>query len=621
MATIKQIKDSAGATHDIVDTKNTAGSTNSSSKLYLIGATEQAENPQTYSYHAAYVDTDGCLYSNNARTCTIHEWTCEFQQIYSVSQSLSDYSVDIISSKQDIPKVGDIIKISFKYNSNLNGIVDPRVVIALSQRFYVDYNKRSRGELSIVNHNDIHIRNIYPSRGVIYLKVLDISNSIINAHMIYNNSVGSISNYAENADISNKTNAYQFCDYGNLYTGGTTSANPKIPASLQLSGDFKFVNGGRLIIKFNNNHGKELELNEGAFGLQSIIFPDNTSMPLTYGTMATTGYMETHMGDHYLDIIMYLKEGTKYGYLTGYSVPKANYADDAYNADRLYISASSSSISYPLVFTNNVTAGYKSLYTDSAYHLNYNPNTNTLNVPTASATNISATNIKASTIANKTSNSTIMFNDAVCLKDYSYTKGVFSCKGENHNNYGVYMTGGSVESTPYLSVYHHNNNSESMKLVGGNATDAPYISIKSANNNTTEGIKLTGRGKLSNAYTPAEIKVYGSSINTCTTIIGGSSGSTSSDERLKNFKDDVEVDFDKLKQIPKKYFTWKDGDQTKLEMGTSAQEVEKLYPNIVQEIDGYKSIEYAKLSIVALAAIDKLNERIEYLENKLKELE
>ena len=38
------------------DTKNTAGSTNSTSKLYLIGATEQGANPQTYSNSAVYVD-------------------------------------------------------------------------------------------------------------------------------------------------------------------------------------------------------------------------------------------------------------------------------------------------------------------------------------------------------------------------------------------------------------------------------------------------------------------------------------------------------------------------------------------------------------------------------------
>jgi hypothetical protein len=82
-----------------------------------------------------------------------------------------------------------------------------------------------------------------------------------------------------------------------------------------------------------------------------------------------------------------------------------------------------------------------------------------------------------------------------------------------------------------------------------------------------------------------------------------------------------------LKEIPKKYFTWKYDEDKVINIGTSAQEVEKIYPEIVGEyVDEstnieYKSIDYSKLSIVALAAIDKLNERIEYLENKIKELE
>ena len=49
------------------DTKNTAGSTNSSSKLFLVGATSQAANPQTYSHDTAYVGTDGYLYSNSEK--------------------------------------------------------------------------------------------------------------------------------------------------------------------------------------------------------------------------------------------------------------------------------------------------------------------------------------------------------------------------------------------------------------------------------------------------------------------------------------------------------------------------------------------------------------------------
>ena len=49
------------------DTKNTAGSTDTSSLIYLIGATSQAANPQTYSHNTAYVGTDGCLYSNSTK--------------------------------------------------------------------------------------------------------------------------------------------------------------------------------------------------------------------------------------------------------------------------------------------------------------------------------------------------------------------------------------------------------------------------------------------------------------------------------------------------------------------------------------------------------------------------
>lgn len=49
------------------NTKNTAGATDTSSKIYLIGATSQDTNPQTYSHDTAYVGTDGCLYSGSTK--------------------------------------------------------------------------------------------------------------------------------------------------------------------------------------------------------------------------------------------------------------------------------------------------------------------------------------------------------------------------------------------------------------------------------------------------------------------------------------------------------------------------------------------------------------------------
>lgn len=55
------------------DTKNTAGSTDTSSKIFLIGATSQSASPQTYSHDTAYVGTDGCLYSGGKKVLTDHQ--------------------------------------------------------------------------------------------------------------------------------------------------------------------------------------------------------------------------------------------------------------------------------------------------------------------------------------------------------------------------------------------------------------------------------------------------------------------------------------------------------------------------------------------------------------------
>lgn len=89
-----------------------------------------------------------------------------------------------------------------------------------------------------------------------------------------------------------------------------------------------------------------------------------------------------------------------------------------------------------------------------------------------------------------------------------------------------------------------------------------------------------------------------------------------SDERLKNFGEDVDVDFEKLKTIPKKSFTWKDGHGYAC-IGVSAQKVKDIYPELVKESeDGMLSVDYEGLAVVALRAIDILNERVAELERK-----
>ena len=98
---------------------------------------------------------------------------------------------------------------------------------------------------------------------------------------------------------------------------------------------------------------------------------------------------------------------------------------------------------------------------------------------------------------------------------------------------------------------------------------------------------------------------------------------TESDIRLKDINTHLDVDVDSLVELDKVYFSWKDDPNHKQCIGVTAQSVEKRFPELVvnNPDTGYKMVNYAGLSVIALAAIDKLNERYQILENRLNDLE
>lgn len=93
----------------------------------------------------------------------------------------------------------------------------------------------------------------------------------------------------------------------------------------------------------------------------------------------------------------------------------------------------------------------------------------------------------------------------------------------------------------------------------------------------------------------------------------------SSDERLKTFTEDYNVNLDDLKNIKTGKFYWNSDKNKVINGGVSAQTVEEYFPELVNEDkNGMKSVNYDGLAVVAIAAIKKLTERIEQLEDIIR---
>lgn len=144
----------------------------------------------------------------------------------------------------------------------------------------------------------------------------------------------------------------------------------------------------------------------------------------------------------------------------------------------------------------------------------------------------------------------------------------------------------------------------------GESIDTLYI-VGTGTGENTNGCLYTGNQDNSGVRLIGGNKVYAS---------GGFF--ESSDETLKDFHSNIPIDLDHLSKLPKKYFTWKTDETKSMHVGTSAQELQKLYPELVQEDEhGLLNVAYDKLSVVALAAVDQLHQQINELKSTNQQLQ
>ena len=147
-----------------------------------------------------------------------------------------------------------------------------------------------------------------------------------------------------------------------------------------------------------------------------------------------------------------------------------------------------------------------------------------------------------------------------------------------------------------------------------------------------DGTTVGGAGgaQVDQAASDTAYYVLGASASGQTTIYGNFNGRSpyfknsnlyqTSDETLKTFTEDLDVNLDNLASIKKGLFYWNSDENKVLDIGVTAQSLEPLFPELVTETDGIKAVSYSKLSVVALAAIDKLYKRVKELEDEVEEL-
>jgi hypothetical protein len=104
-------------------------------------------------------------------------------------------------------------------------------------------------------------------------------------------------------------------------------------------------------------------------------------------------------------------------------------------------------------------------------------------------------------------------------------------------------------------------------------------------------------------------------------VVGDITAFYSSDERLKDNITPIEDPLTKVLSISGNTFDWNDkSSHTGKDIGVIAQEIEKVLPEIVTTRDnGYKAVQYEKLTALLIEAVKELSHKVDDLQQKLND--
>ena len=170
----------------------------------------------------------------------------------------------------------------------------------------------------------------------------------------------------------------------------------------------------------------------------------------------------------------------------------------------------------------------------------------------------------------------------------------------------------------YIGGYRSGNSAEGGIIIDYEDGSITLKSeLKTANN-----IEITSTSQ-STSKTSGAVKISGG-VGIAKTLNVGEDvvAFASSDERYKDLITPIENPNEKIKLLSGNTFIWNDKHEVfkgKKDIGIIAQEVEKVFPEIVDtRDDGYKAVKYEKLVALLIESNKELIKRVEELESKIK---
>lgn len=250
---------------------------------------------------------------------------------------------------------------------------------------------------------------------------------------------------------------------------------------------------------------------------------------------------------------------------------------------------------------------------------------------------------------NTTVNGNSQYKDWLFMDCYSGTDvGGGVAIGVNRQSLGAYIMRSAAARTAWAEMAEllgtHNYSSYALPLTGGTISDQAITTAKSVveinavctaasgSNIQAYGLKVTlsptqhGLGQNAAAiYASASAGyagMFSGGVKVSATLTANSVSATTvfqtSDDRLKDYLGDFHFNLADLDRIPLRFFAFKADKERRVLLGTSAQAVQKVLPEIVgssrtaseEDTEEYLNVDYSKLALVALDCVRQLRDEV-----------